>query len=141
MDLSLVFFDLDKFKNVNDTYGHLVGSRLLSEVGRIVQKTIRKIDKAARYGGDEFVILLPQTDKSGACTLAVKLQEALRDNLFKTDSGNPLTVTASFGVASFPDDAMSSSELINSADEAMYHVKASGRNGVYVAGGTFPQNK
>lgn len=132
--VSLVFFDLDRFKDVNDTYGHLVGSRLLSEVGAIVRNTIRKTDKAARYGGDEYVIILPQTEKAGARILAFKLQEALEKQEFLSNTGERLTVTGSFGVASFPDDALSSSELINVADEAMYHVKASGRNGVCVAG-------
>jgi diguanylate cyclase (GGDEF)-like protein len=131
--LSLVFLDLDRFKLVNDTYGHLVGSRLLAEVGAMIRDLIRKTDKAARYGGDEFVIILPQTEKSGALSLAVKLQEALGGHGFASNSGEALTVTASFGVASFPEDALSSSELINAADEAMYEVKASGRNGVRVA--------
>lgn len=119
---------------MNDTYGHLVGSRLLAEVGAIVQSNIRKTDKAARYGGDEFVIILPHTEKAGAQILAVKLQVALQEQMFFSDSGERLTVTGSFGVASYPDDALSSSELINMADEAMYQVKASGRNGVRVAG-------
>jgi diguanylate cyclase (GGDEF)-like protein len=133
--LSLVFFDLDKFKNVNDTHGHLVGSRLLAEVGMIVQNNIRKTDRAARYGGDEFVIILPQTEKAGARTFAVKLQEALQMQQFKSNTGELLLVTGSFGVASFPDDAQNGSELISAADEAMYQVKASGRNGVQVACG------
>lgn len=133
--LALVFFDLDRFKVVNDTYGHLVGSRLLAEVGAIVQQNVRKTDKAARYGGDEFVIILPQTEKAGAKILAVKLLEALQQQKFVSDSGEHLAVTASFGVASFPEDSLSSSELINAADEAMYKVKASGRNAVYVADG------
>jgi len=132
--LSLVFFDLDRFKIVNDTYGHLVGSRLLAEVGAIVQGSIRKTDKAARYGGDEFVIILPQRGKPGAESLAIKLQETLQNQQFVSNSGELLKITGSFGVASFPEDALSSSELINAADEAMYQVKDSGRNGVRVAG-------
>lgn len=128
--LSLVFFDLDKFKSVNDTYGHLIGSRLLAEVGAVVQKNIRKTDRAARYGGDEFVVILPQTEKTGALNFAAKLREALTTETFTNNSGERLTVTGSFGVASYPEDAQSSSELISAADEAMYRVKASGRNGV-----------
>jgi diguanylate cyclase (GGDEF)-like protein len=138
--LSLVFFDLDRFKIVNDTYGHLVGSRLLAEVGAIVQFIIRKTDKAARYGGDEFVIILPQTEKDGALTLAVKLQNALKEQPFISNNVELMTVTGSFGVATFPDDAQNSSELINAADEAMYLVKASGRNGVRVAGSCETEN-
>lgn len=131
--LSLVFFDLDKFKSVNDTYGHLVGSRLLAEVGGVVQKNIRKTDRAARYGGDEFVVILPQTEKEGALNFAGKLREALNAQKFTSNTGELLTVTGSFGVASYPDDAQGSSELISAADEAMYLVKASGRNGVRAA--------
>ncbi len=131
--LSLVFLDLDHFKNVNDTYGHLTGSRLLSEVGAVVFQNIRKADKAARYGGDEFVIILPHTEKAGALAFAEKLHRELGNGSFFSDNGNPLTVTGSFGVASFPEDASSSTELISAADDAMYLVKASGRNGVRVA--------
>jgi diguanylate cyclase (GGDEF)-like protein len=132
--LSLVFFDLDHFKNVNDTYGHLTGSRLLAEVGSVVAANIRKTDKAARYGGDEFVIILPHTDKSGADRFAHKLHKELGAKSFFSDNGNRLLVTGSFGVATFPDDALVSSELIAMADEAMYLVKETGRNGVRVAG-------
>jgi len=132
--LSLVFFDLDHFKNVNDTYGHLTGSRLLAEVGAVISEHIRKTDKAARYGGDEFVIILPQTDKSGACTFAQKLHNELNEKAFFSNNGERLTVSGSFGVASFPDDAQNPTELISLADEAMYQVKANGRNGVRTAG-------
>lgn len=132
--LSLVFFDLDHFKNVNDTYGHLTGSRLLSEVGAVVSENIRKTDKAARYGGDEFVIILPHTNKSGALAFAVKLHIDLNNKLFFSNNGDRLVVSGSFGVASFPDDAVNSSELISMADEAMYLVKENGRNGVRAAG-------
>ena len=134
--LSLVFFDLDRFKTVNDTYGHLTGSRLLKEVGELLQKQIRKTDRAARYGGDEFVIILPHTDKSGARSLAFKIMAALHQQSFLSNCGNPLVVTASFGVSAYPDDAQSSAELINAADKAMYIVKESGRNGVSVAEGS-----
>lgn len=132
--LSLVFFDLDHFKNVNDTYGHLTGSRLLAEVGAVVSAHIRKADKAARYGGDEFVIILPHTEKSGAYTFAQKLHKELNDKSFFSNSGDRLSVSGSFGVASFPDDAHNATELISLADEAMYLVKGNGRNGVRAAG-------
>jgi len=131
--LSLVFLDLDHFKNVNDTYGHLTGSRLLAEVGSVVSEHIRKTDKAARYGGDEFVIILPHTEKSGAFAFALKLHNELNKTGFYSDDGDLLAVSGSFGVASFPADAQSSAELISKADEAMYLVKKSGRNGVRVA--------
>lgn len=132
--LSLVFFDLDYFKNVNDTYGHLTGSRLLAEVGAVVAENIRNTDKAARYGGDEFVIILPQTEKPGAYSFALKLHNELNKKAFFSNNGDRLTVSGSFGVASFPDDALHPNELIAKADEAMYLVKETGRNGVHVAG-------
>ena len=132
--LSLVFFDLDRFKSVNDTYGHLTGSRLLSEVGAVVTLNIRKTDKGARYGGDEFVIILPHTEKSGAILLAQKLHLELHSQLFVSNYGDPLKVSASFGVAAFPDDALTASELIAAADEAMYLAKDAGRDTVRVAG-------
>ncbi len=132
--LSLVFFDLDRFKNVNDTHGHLTGSKLLTEVGAIVASNIRKADKAARYGGDEFVVILPHTEKIGAVTFASKLHKELESHPFFSLDGALLTVTGSFGVASFPEDALCSSELISAADDAMYRVKAAGRNGVQEAG-------
>lgn len=131
--LSLVFFDLDHFKEVNDTYGHLTGSRLLTEVGAVVHNNIRVTDKGARYGGDEFVIILPQTDKSGSLKFALKLHKELNETLFVSNSGERLTVSGSFGVASFPDDATNSTELISAADSAMYHAKSAGRNSVFTA--------
>ena len=132
--LSLVFFDLDRFKNVNDTHGHLVGSGLLAEVGGLVSSLIRRSDKGARYGGDEFVVLLPHTDKSGALSFAHKLHAAIQAETFYAKSGMALKITGSFGVATYPDDAGTSSELINAADKAMYRAKDLGRNAVCVAG-------
>lgn len=134
MPLSVVFFDLDKFKNVNDTHGHLVGSALLTEVGELVTKQIRRSDKGARYGGDEFVVLLPHTDKAGALSFARKLHRAIEAETFSANSGKELKITGSFGVATFPEDASTSSELISVADKAMYRAKELGRNGVCVAG-------
>jgi len=131
--LSLVFLDLDHFKSVNDTYGHLTGSRLLAEVGAVVSANIRKTDKAARYGGDEFVIILPHTDRSGAYSFAEKLHKELNEKAFFSNNGDRLKVSGSFGVASFPDDALHPNELISKADEAMYLVKETGRNGVRAA--------
>jgi diguanylate cyclase (GGDEF)-like protein len=131
--LSLVFFDLDRFKNVNDTYGHLTGSKLLADVGAVLLQNIRKTDRAARYGGDEFVVILPHTEKAGAYVFASKLHKELQNHAFCSLGGDPLTVTGSFGVATFPDDAHCSSELISAADDAMYRVKEGGRNGVLQA--------
>ena len=128
--LSLIFIDLDFFKTINDTRGHLVGSRTLAEIGRLIRGNIRKVCKAARYGGDEFVIVLPNTGKSGAMTLAAKLREIFREHEFLDEDGTPFNLTASFGLATYPDDARSKDDLIRLADQAMYRVKETTRDAV-----------
>jgi diguanylate cyclase (GGDEF)-like protein len=128
--LSLIFIDLDFFKKINDTRGHLVGSRTLAEIGQLIGANIRKICKAARYGGDEFVIILPNTGKSGAMTLATRLRELFREHEFLDEDGTPFNLTASFGLATYPDDARSKDDLIRLADQAMYRVKETTRDAV-----------
>jgi diguanylate cyclase (GGDEF)-like protein len=132
-EFSVIFMDLDHFKMVNDTYGHLVGSKLLQEIGFKVKSQLRLIDYAFRYGGDEFVILLPQTEKNSALVVAKRLQEMMRRTHFLSDENLNLNVRCSMGLATYPEDAKSSHEIIRQADEMMYMVKNSSRDNIAVA--------
>ncbi len=133
LPVSLVFLDLDGFKTVNDRFGHLAGSQALTEVGRLLRQTVREIDMVARYGGDEFVIILPQTDPAGAMVIAERIREAIQEATLLTGMGLDVRLTASLGVASYPDQGRTRDELIHKADAAMYKVKESGKNGVLTA--------
>src|SRR5271169_4590480 len=132
-EFSVVFIDLDHFKNINDTHGHLVGSRLLAEVGQIVKTACRRIDFAFRYGGDEFVIVLPQASKENAFVVARRLHKLIGETNWLTSDGLNIHFTASIGVASYPTDAKTKVELLHLADEAMYAIKNTTRNGVAAA--------
>src|SRR5512140_1172033 len=132
-EFSVIFLDLDHFKHVNDTYGHLVGSKLLHEIGFKVKSQLRLIDYAFRYGGDEFVILLPQTDKHSALVVAKRIQEMMRKTVFLAEDGLNLNVRCSMVLATYPEDAKSYHEIIRQADEMMYMVKNSSRDNIAVA--------
>ena len=126
-EFSLVFIDLDHFKQINDTHGHLSGSKLLGEIGAMIKNNCRLIDFAFRYGGDEFVVLLPQTSKDHAYIVARRLHRMIRETVWLKDTGHNVTLTASVGVASYPHDSRVKSELMHLADEAMYLVKNTSR--------------
>lgn len=132
--VGLIFFDLDNFKRVNDTYGHLNGTRLLAEVGRLVRDGLGLIETAYRYGGDEFVVLMPHQSKQRAYELAQRLLEKIRSTPFLTEVGLRVELKASFGVAAAPQDGTQMHEIIRAADTAMYQVKNTTRNGVAAAG-------
>ena len=132
-EFSILFIDLDFFKKVNDTHGHLMGSKLLAEVGQFIKLHCRLIDYAFRYGGDEFVVLLPQTSKENACVVARRLHRQIRDIVWLKSEGLNVQITASMGVAAFPTDAKTKGDLMHLADEAMYTVKNSTRDGVAAA--------
>jgi diguanylate cyclase (GGDEF)-like protein len=132
-EFSVVFIDLDHFKQVNDTHGHLVGSKLLAEIGYLIKAQLRLIDFAFRYGGDEFVVLLPQTGKDSALVVARRLRDSLRSSAFCKEEGLNLNVRASMGLATYPHDAKSPHDIIQQADSMMYEVKNSTRDNIGVA--------
>jgi diguanylate cyclase (GGDEF)-like protein len=132
-EFSVLFIDLDHFKQVNDTHGHLVGSKLLAEVGYLIKGQLRLIDFAFRYGGDEFVVLLPQTGKDQALVVAKRLRDGLRASKFCKDEGLNLSVRASIGMATYPHDAQTALDIISQADGMMYMVKESTRDNIGIA--------
>ena len=131
---TVLFLDLDNFKNINDEYGHLLGSRLLGEVGRCLREGLRLVDTAFRYGGDEFAVLLPQTSKAGGLVVARRLMEGLRARSWLASEPASVKLRASIGVACYPEDASTPEQIMQKADEMMYEVKQAGRNNIALAG-------
>lgn len=127
--LSIVFLDLDRFKPVNDEHGHLRGSRVLREVGFLVRSAVRDTDYPARYGGDEFVVVLPQTDEQGARLMVERLQRTIEGHVFLQEEGINVRLGASAGAATYPSEAASKEALIRLADERMYRDKDARRGG------------
>jgi len=125
--MSLVLGDLDHFKDVNDTYGHQMGDLVLQTVAHVLRTNARELDVPARFGGEEFAVILPETDSSGAMVMAERVRKAVEAT--KVDD-LPQTVTISFGIASFPEHGKSTRELIKAADTALYQAKKQGRNRV-----------
>jgi diguanylate cyclase (GGDEF)-like protein len=131
--VSLIFLDLDGFKTVNDRHGHLWGSRTLVEVGEAIRSTVREIDVVSRYGGDEFTVILPQTGSEGALTIAERIRQRIEETPFLETHGRRVRITASLGIATFPDHGRGKDDLIARADQAMYVAKGRGKNGVALA--------
>ena len=132
--LSLLFVDLDGFKSINDTYGHLYGSRALVEAASVIRASARETDMVARFGGDEFALILPDTGSEGATAVGERLRARVAAYRFLRGDGLSIPLTVSVGVATLPDVAGSAEGLIQAADEAMYFVKDHGKNGIHVAG-------
>ena len=130
---SLLFVDLDHFKDVNDTHGHLVGSRLLAEVGNLMKRSLGASNACYRYGGDEFVALLPGLGKHAAIAATMQLWGQLRESRFLSGAGLSLTLAGSFGLATFPEDGNNVQAIIKAADTQMYAAKTT-RDNVSVAG-------
>jgi len=130
---SIIFLDLDDLKMVNNFYGHLTGSRTLQEVAKRILSAVRGIDKVVRFGGDEFCIILPQTDQDQAVAVANRVRKSLTSGSFHLDPNVEISITASFGIASYPTHAITKDGLIRQADAAMYRVKSTTKNAVGVA--------
>lgn len=133
LKLSLAMLDLDDFKSLNDTHGHLMGDEVLVKTASLMTQSLREVDIAARYGGEEFALVLPDTPRLGALVVADRIRKRVDDH-FRRRKGGP-TVTMSGGVATFPDDASDLESLIKRADEGLYRSKAEGKNRVTVIGG------
>jgi diguanylate cyclase (GGDEF)-like protein len=132
--LSLLFIDLDGFKTVNDTHGHLFGSRALVEAASVIRASARETDVVSRFGGDEFALVLPDTGADGAVAVGERIRERIAAHRFLQSEGLSIALTVSVGVATLPDISVSAEGLIQAADDAMYWVKDRGKNGIHVAG-------
>jgi diguanylate cyclase (GGDEF)-like protein len=130
---SIIFLDLDDLKMVNNFYGHLTGSRTLQEVAKRILGAVRAIDKVVRFGGDEFCIILPQTDQDQAMAVARRVRKAMTAGAFRLDPDVEISITASFGIATYPTHAMTKEDLVRQADAAMYRVKSTTKNEVGIA--------
>ena len=135
---TVLFMDLDHFKTVNDQHGHLSGSRLLVEVARVLRSCVRDEDVVVRYGGDEYVVLLVGIDSGGGLKVAERVRRAIEDHRFLSREGARVRITASIGLASFPEHADTKAAILDFADRAMYRGKQSTRNVVYMASKDLP---
>jgi diguanylate cyclase (GGDEF)-like protein len=131
--LSVLMMDLDHFKRVNDTYGHLVGSHCLTEVGALIREATRVTDVNGRYGGEEFVSFLPETDTAAAMIVAERIRETMAGKTFQYRE-TPYQVCISIGIATYPSHGMTVESLVQGADSALYRAKSAGRNRCVVSG-------
>ena len=129
----VLFMDIDFFKRVNDAHGHLVGSRVLVEVGTVLRACVRDSDSVVRYGGDEFVVLLVETNAAEAMIVAERMRKMIEAEPFVKEAELGIRLTISIGIAAFPEHATTKQNLLNLADQAMYRGKESTRNVVYLA--------
>jgi diguanylate cyclase (GGDEF)-like protein len=133
LDLALLYMDLDSFREINERHGDLVGDILLKEVAILIKNKIRDIDVAARYSGEEFVLLLPETERMGAYLVAERIRREIERHFVRRDvDGKPIQMTLSVGLAQYPEDATVGDRLVTKAEEALYQSKARGPNGVSV---------
>jgi diguanylate cyclase (GGDEF)-like protein len=133
--LAVALLDLDRFKHVNDKYGHLAGDKVLMQIGRLFSLALRPSDVVCRYGGEEFCIVLPDTDGNGARVALATLSDRLREMVVEWGGESLTGFTFSAGIAVFPQHGQSLGELISAADQALYDAKGSGRDRAVVAPG------
>ena len=124
---AVLLTDVDHFKSVNDTYGHPIGDLVLKGVAQILREKARDTDLVCRYGGEEFAVIMPETDGKGALVIAERIREAVQAKVFQTEVG-PLQVTISVGIAAAPANGSAKQELIDLADQCLYFAKRNGRN-------------
>ena len=132
---SIFMIDLDNFKAYNDVYGHPAGDILLGQIGKITKSSVRNVDQAFRYGGDEFVVILPQTARDAAYVVAERVRRQIAEEMAK----RAIAVTCSIGLASYPEDGMLSGELVDVADTALYHAKRTGGNRIFLSSKILPK--
>jgi len=132
LQFSVIFFDLDYLKDINEKHGHLVGTEVLKEVSRILKESIRNIDVVARFGGDEFVIVLSDSNPELALQISKRLRKRIKENYFLEKDGLNLKISGCFGISNFPEHGDSVNDLIKKADMAMYDVKKSGKDGIKI---------
>jgi diguanylate cyclase (GGDEF)-like protein len=135
--LSVIMLDIDEFKRVNDGYGHAIGDQVLQGVAECCRNELRGVDVTGRYGGDEFVAMLPETGLSAACQVAERLRKCIAEKVLDTRAGR-VTVTVSLGVAALDDEHLTPETLLDRADQALYVAKQNGRNRVWSQFGAHP---
>ncbi len=126
--LSLLLVDIDHFKRINDKYGHPVGDSILKKLSQVLRESVREIDHPCRYGGEEFALILVNTNSKGAFRMAERIRKNVAKSNFRLENGERIEVAISTGIATYPDDSRSQQELIDRADQALYHAKQKGRN-------------
>jgi len=126
--LSVLMLDVDSFKSFNDAYGHVIGDQLLRSVSQLLQSGVRTVDKVGRYGGEEFIIVMPETHKDDAYLLAERIRTAVEEQAYVVIAGEEIHRTISVGVASYPEDGLNPQEVVERADSALYRAKDAGRN-------------